>query len=131
MSEIKPPPASTLDPTLKSMLEINATDDKNFIFCGTCSHVITRGSEKIQVNGQHEHFCINPHDLAFHVGCFANALGCDISGNAEAADSWFMGYFWRIATCAECNSHLGWYFSLASGEDHFYGLILDRVQEEP
>ena len=117
-----------LDPNLKSMLEINVPDDKNFIYCATCSNVITKGTERIEVNGAHAHHFTNPHGIRFHVGCFANALGCDISGSAEAADTWFMGYFWRLASCSECHTHLGWYF--ASGEDYFYGLIIDRIQEE-
>ncbi len=130
MSEIKDPPASTLDPKLRSMLEIDDSNDKNFIYCGQCSHVITQATQRIDVNGSHAHFFTNPFGIEFHVGCFAQALGCDISGRAEAADTWFMGYFWRVASCAECHAHLGWYFAQASGEDYFYGLILDRIQED-
>lgn len=130
MSEIKDPPASTLDPKLKSMLDIESDDDKNFIFCATCSHTITRADERIQVQGSHDHHFTNPHGFEFHVGCFANALGCDISGAAHAADSWFMGYVWRIASCAECHVHLGWFFRAIQGEDYFYGLILDQIQED-
>ena len=130
MSETKDPPISTLDPKLRSMLEIEDADDKNFVYCGTCSHVITRGDERIEVNGSFGHHFTNPHGFSFHVGCFGNALGCDISGAPEAADTWFMGYFWRIATCAECQTHLGWYFARSSGEDYFYGLIMDRIQED-
>ena len=131
MSEVKTPPGSTLDPELRSMLEIEDADDKDFIYCAACSHILTRCDERIEVNGSHGHHFTNPHGFSFHVGCFANALGCDISGAPEAADSWFMGYFWRIATCGECQTHLGWYFARANGAEFFYGLILDRIQEEP
>ncbi len=130
MSEIKDPENSTLDPTLRSMLEIEDSDDKNFLYCGTCSTVITTASARINVTGSHDHHFTNPHGFSFHVGCFANALGCDISGQPEAADSWFMGHSWRIASCAECQTHLGWYFSTASGAGFFYGLILNRLQED-
>ena len=130
MSEVKDPTASTLDPNLRSILEIEDTDDKNFIYCGTCSNVITRTAERIEINGAHAHYFTNPHGFSFDVGCFANALGCEISGNPEAADTWFMGYFWRIAGCAECHAHLGWYFATQEAQDYFYGLILDRIQEE-
>ena len=119
-----------LDPNLKSMLEINVPDDKNFIYCGSCSHVITQVSMKIEMQGSHEHDFTNPHGYAFHVGCFSQALGCDLSGGPQAADSWFMGYVWRIATCGGCQNHLGWYFSSTTGEHHFYGLILDRLQQD-
>ena len=128
MSEVDNPPASTLDPDLKSMLEIDETDDKNFIYCATCSNVITKPAERTEVNGSHTHHFTNPHGIRFHVGCFANALGCDISGSGEAADTWFMGYVWHLASCSECHTHLGWYFSRS--EHQFYGLIVDRIQEE-
>ena len=131
MSEIKDPDTSHLDPKLRSIVDIEPRDDRNFIYCATCSHIISRPSEKIDVNGSHSHHFTNPHGFSFHVGCFANALGCSLSGSPEAADSWFMGFFWRLAGCAECQTHLGWYFSRATGEDFFYGLILDRIQEEP
>jgi len=69
----------------------------------------------------------------FHIGCFSEALGCSIAGTPEAADSWFMGFQWRIAACSECQRHLGWYFDRVtpgSETDFFYGLILDRIQHE-
>ncbi len=130
MSEVKDPPASTLDPKLSSMLDMTEEDDKNFIYCATCSHIITRPQHRIEVNGSHDHTFTNPHGFTFHLGCFSDALGCDISGKPEAADTWFMGFVWRLASCAECHAHLGWYFSRPSGDDYFYGLILDRIQEE-
>ena len=119
-----------LDPKLKSMLELEDKDDKNFIYCAQCSNVITSVAEKISVAGNHAHHLTNPHGFEFNVGCFQQALGCDISGQPEAADSWFMGYVWRYASCAQCHIHLGWYFTQSSGDNAFYGLILDNLQEE-
>lgn len=130
MTEIKDPDQSTLDPNLKSMLEIAQPQDKNFIYCATCSNVITSVQERIKVNGNHDQQFTNPYGIQFLVGCFAQALGCDISGGPEVADSWFMGYVWRLASCSQCHIHLGWYFSLPTGDNHFYGLILTNIQEE-
>ncbi len=130
MTEIKTPDQSTLDPKLKSMLEIQTPKDKNFIYCAACSNVIASPADKIEINSSHSHHFTNPHGFQFHVGCFSEALGCDISGQGEAADSWFMGHVWRLATCASCQTHLGWYFSQSSGSGYFYGLILDHIQEE-
>lgn len=130
MTEVKNPPGSIMDPRLKSMLETEETNDKNYIYCATCSHVITTAGLKIAVNGNHSHYFTNPHGIDYNVGCFANALGCAISGSPEAADSWFMGYFWRVASCEQCHAHLGWYFTRPSGADYFYGLILDHIQED-
>ncbi len=128
MSEVKDPPASTLDPKLRSMLDMEEAEDKNFIYCAACSNTITKTEHKIEVNGSHDHSFVNPHNFRFHIGCFAQALGCDISGDPQAADSWFMGFVWRLASCAQCHNHLGWYFS--RGSDFFYGLILNRIQED-
>ena len=135
MSEIKNPSDTTLDPKLRSLLDDQLPEPaENFIYCATCSHVITTIAEKIGVHGQHEHFCVNPHGFEFHVGCFSQALGCDITGPSYAADSWFMGYAWKLATCAQCQTHLGWYFTATGASvapNFFYGLILDKLQEEP
>ena len=133
MSEIKEPSQSILDPDLKAILEADSADDtvdRKYIYCASCSHVITSAAMKIAVNGNHSHFFTNPHGFSYQVGCFANALGCALSGSPEAADSWFMGYFWRLAACEQCHAHLGWYFARASGEDYFYGLVLDHIQED-
>jgi len=130
MNEVTESPASTLDPSLRLMVEVPGPNDKNFIYCATCSNIITRVDQRIEVHGHFDHRLTNPHGIGFHVGCFAQALGCDISGTPAAADSWFMGFLWNIATCTECQIHLGWYFATASQEAYFYGLILDRLQQE-
>ena len=130
MSEVKDPEQSTLDPALRSMLEIEQPKDKAFIYCAVCSHVITTPSAKIEVHGSHDHTLTNPHGFQFHLGCFSEALGCALSGSPQAADSWFMGYAWTLATCAECGAHLGWHFSSVTGDNYFYGLILNAIQEE-
>ncbi|MEM7003329.1 MAG: cereblon family protein [Pseudomonadota bacterium] len=133
MSEVKDPEQSTLDPELKSILDVAQPDPQDLLYCATCGHVITSNAERIMVNGSHDHDLTNPHGFSFHLGCFAQALGCDISGHGEAADSWFMGYMWRLATCANCQNHLGWYFSgVAPGsQDYFYGLILNALTSQP
>lgn len=130
MSEVKDPNATTLDPALRSMLEIEQPDDKDFIYCAACSNVITQCRTRITVNGSHDHHFTNPHGFEFHVGCFSEALGCDISGTPEAADTWFMHHFWQLASCASCHVHLGWYFTRPQTATYFYGLILDAIQEE-
>jgi hypothetical protein len=117
-----------LDPKLKELLEQKPDDEGDLLYCGTCSNVIGRRSDSIAVNGGHEHHCTNPYGISFHIGCFREALGCSISGQPSAADTWFPGFKWRLATCSECQVHLGWYFD--RGSEYFYGLILDRIQHE-
>ena len=117
-----------LDPSLKDILERDKAPDRDLLYCATCSHVVGSNADRTEVNGSFDHILTNPHGFRFHLGCYAQALGCTIAGNRTAADTWFMGYEWRFANCAECNTHLGWYFDRA---DHFfYGIVLDRVQSE-
>ena len=118
-----------LDPQLARLLEDEADTVEEFddlVCCKVCSAVLTRRRFAMTVNGSHAHQCVNPHGFEFHLGCYQEALGCAISGERTHADSWFPGFQWRYATCAECQQHVGWYFD-RSGE-HFYGLIFDRIQ---
>jgi hypothetical protein len=117
-----------LDPRLQEIVERERAEDKDLVYCGACSHVIARKADGQPVNGSHAHHFTNPYGIHFHVGCYAEALGCTISGQPTAADSWFPGFFWRLASCAECQNHLGWYFERPG--EHFYGLILDRIQHD-
>jgi hypothetical protein len=95
------------------------------LFCVSCRTLITNQDERITIQGAHEHTCANPHGLTFHIGCFRSARGCVHFGDATAEHTWFKGYSWRIALCAQCQAHLGWVFESPTGG--FYGLILDRL----
>ena len=103
--------------------------DEDYVFCAMCSAVLARRTDRTEINGSHEHTCTNPHGYTFHLGCYAEAPGCSISGQPMAADSWFAGFRWRLATCSNCDNHLGWYFQ-SQAEQYFYGLILNRIQIE-
>lgn len=116
-----------LDPKLKAIIEDESTDRRSYVVCASCGHVIASRADRIEVNGRFAHFFINPVGVEYHVGCFADALGCAISGNRVAADTWFPGFRWRLATCEECQHHLGWYFDNA--DTYFYGLVLDYIRD--
>ena len=129
MAEILDRERRGLDPKLDQLLEQDKQERQDFIYCAACSNVIARSSDRMEINGGHEHHCINPYGLEFHIGCFQEALGCAISGSPQAADSWFLGFRWRLANCSECRRHLGWYFDRRDDE-FFYGLILQRIQHD-
>ncbi|GAB4514407.1 MAG: hypothetical protein Tsb0026_19730 [Sulfuricaulis sp.] len=95
------------------------------LFCAACRHLITHQNERIPVQGAHEHRCANPHGITYHIGCFHEAAGCTAIGEATTEYTWFPGYAWCIALCANCRAHLGWRFQ--SEDDYFYGLIVDRL----
>lgn len=114
-----------LDPKLRDLVDDGESPAKAYVYCASCSAVITRIESQIEVNGAYDHIFTNPYGFEFHVGCFRDAHGCSISGAPNAADSWFPGYLWRLALCTECTAHLGWSFE--GGDLPFFGLILDRI----
>ena len=70
---------------------------------------------------------VNPSGVDFHVGCFEPAPGCITEGAPTLYWTWFPGCAWQLALCRACHAHLGWRFT---GEQTFWGLILDRLVEE-
>jgi hypothetical protein len=105
-----------------------ATDDlkkREFLRCRACQYPITRQSDRITVNEQHQHVFTNPHGHIFQIGCFAQAPGCLRAGPPTDYFSWFPGYVWQIALCGQCQTVLGWVFH--SAQHQFFGLILDKL----
>ena len=110
---------------LQDLIRINDSElDNNKLYCFLCSNVITSTSECISVEGSHEHIFTNPHGYRFYIGCFRNAPGCIQEGIDTDDFSWFSGYSWKYALCANCHQHLGWIYH---SSDQFYGLIFDRL----
>lgn len=118
----------TLDPKLRTLMDDKDRPKEGLLFCAACSHVIGHVADRIEVEGAFEHTCTNPYGFVHRFGCHRDAPGCAISGQRQAADSWFEGFSWRLAACGACNVHMGWLFEHASRQ--FFGLILDRIQVE-
>jgi filamentous hemagglutinin family protein len=116
---------------LKIIFQKDAQNEKKtfkeaFILCRACKHKITTHQEIISVNGSQQHTFANPNGIIFDIKCYKTAPGCLITGPFTQEFSWFKGYLWRISICASCLTHLGWLF-FSSNNDHFYGLIQDRL----
>lgn len=109
---------------------IPSSEGDGAIRCRACDFVVTTPRQRISVQGSHEHRFMNPAGFLYHVGCFADALGCAIVGPASSEYPWFPGMTWRYAMCGGCQAHLGWHFrgEQATG---FFALILDRLREAP
>ena len=101
-------------------------DNKWHILCSECSQPITADSERIEINGSHDHTFANPCGIIFQIGCFARVSGTNISGEPSEQWSWFKGYSWRIVCCSRCSTHLGWVY-MSRGVINFFGLILSRI----
>ncbi|TFH40159.1 MAG: hypothetical protein E4G96_08000 [Chrysiogenales bacterium] len=95
------------------------------IRCRICGTTVTTESERMRMNGSHEHAFVNPLGLLFRIGCFSGARGCLAAGEPTGDYTWFPGYTWRFAVCSNCRVHLGWCYQ--SGTGAFWGLILDRL----
>lgn len=74
------------------------------LFCAACRHPVTHQDERISVQGGHEHRFTNPHGISYHIGCFREAAGCTAAGEATMEFTWFSGYAWLIAYCANCTN---------------------------
>ena len=118
----------TLDPKLKEIIDSAEKPKEGYVFCAACSHPIAHVDDRIAVEGSHDHVFTNPHDVTYHLGCYAQASGCSIHGPPYAADTWFPGFVWRLAQCGSCRAHLGWSFE--NVDENFFGLILENLQTD-
>ena len=96
-------------------------------YCRGCGHFITDREQRIEVQGGHEHRFMNLAGFVYHIGCFAEALGCRLVGPDSTEYPWFAGFAWRYAHCAGCGGQLGWHFRNPTGF-RFFGLIVDRLE---
>ncbi len=96
------------------------------IVCAVCGHHITTERERIEVKGRHEHRCVNPDGVVFHIGCFQRAPGCVSHGTPTTEFTWFPGFAWSYALCTNCSALLGWKYHGADVPS-FFGLILNRL----
>ena len=102
---------------------------KDTLHCIECHYPITRQSDRIQVNEQHQHVFANPHGYVYQIGCFGRAPGCIAIGQESSHFSWFPGYSWQVALCGQCWTLLGWAFG--SSESQFFGLIVEKLKSMP
>jgi hypothetical protein len=108
------------------ILEEEKTEEKEeSIICKNCRNEVTTVGYSIAVNGQHAHIFKNPLGITFHFGCFSKAWGSFIYGIPTYEATWFPGFTWCIAVCANCFTHLGWHYQ--SGRESFYGLIMANL----
>ena len=100
--------------------------DDDALRCVACDHRITDRGHRFEMSGAHAHTFVNPSGVVHDIGCFVAAPGCAYAGSTEEAFSWFPGWSWQIAVCANCRAHLGWIFRC--GGDQFHGLILAALR---
>jgi len=129
-------PLSTLrrdrrDPELRTPVKPAVEDAQGsttgrHIVCAVCGHHITTERERSEMKGRHEHRCVNPGGVIFHIGCFRRAPGCVSHGVPTTEFTWFPGFAWNYALCGGCSTLLGWHYHGAEA-GAFFGLILNRL----
>lgn len=97
------------------------------LVCAACGLRITDEDQRIEMAGAHEHTFVNPGGFVHHIGCFGAAPGCVHLGTLESAFSWFPGWTWQVAACAQCRAHLGWIYRNA--DQQFHGLITSALRK--
>lgn len=112
------------DPALRSLLA--ATGDG--LHCAACGVKVTDATHRITVDGAHAHDVVNPAGLHFRIGCFTNADGARLIGTATMEWTWFQGFRWQVAICANCGVQLGWGYHDDSPR-RFFGLMLQALRE--
>ena len=118
--------ADHLADPIEQILEATTSGDGNLLLCRACLNPITSETEKIDIGLSHHYRFTNPAGISYTIGCYRNAPGCGIAGEATEDDSWFGGYSWQIALCDECQQHLGWYYQNPK-QRYFFGLIPERL----
>jgi hypothetical protein len=103
-------------------------EEDRWIVCRQCRQRLSRPSERINVNGSHNHVFANPVGIVFEIGCFHLVRGLNFIGPPSFEFPWFAAHSWQIVICSICQSHLGWCFR-GQGSNQFFGLILDRLIE--
>lgn len=96
------------------------------LLCRQCRLLITTSRERLDKEGTHLHTFFNPAGIVYEIGCFRRAPGCLPFGPSSGEFAWFSGYIWQVVYCRGCQQHLGWMFS---GEDRFFGLIVNKLAE--
>lgn len=100
---------------------------KSALCCVQCQHHITDHSARLDLAGGHIHVFTNPGGFSYEIALYEYA-DCVMHGPATTEYTWFPGYAWQLALCANCSEHLGWRYHQA-GHAAFYGLIRDRLIE--
>jgi hypothetical protein len=110
---------------IEQLLTSLQTGGGKLVRCRCCSAAITQSGDQINIGLSHHHLT-SPEGLSFNLRCFQYAPGCALSGIPSDEASWFGGYHWQLAQCAECAEHLGWYYQRQNNR-FFFGLIQDRL----
>ncbi|CAH1634959.1 unnamed protein product [Spodoptera littoralis] len=120
------------DALLRLHMEVHFIRRKSVLCCSSCMAQIARKEHIFPMSseGVHSNYT-NLGGYMHDILTVSEVCGVAPSGAASAEYSWFPGYTWTVAVCANCMVHVGWRFeamkrSLRPSE--FYGLCRNYVQ---
>ncbi|CAN6341344.1 unnamed protein product [Urochloa humidicola] len=91
--------------------EIQLLKAFNLIKCRNCqSHIAKRSDMVVMSTDGPLGAYVNPHGCVHETITVSKATGLALAGSPSTVHSWFPGYSWTIASCADCESHMGWLF---------------------
>ncbi|XP_021687897.2 uncharacterized protein LOC110670227 isoform X2 [Hevea brasiliensis] len=92
--------------------EIDLLKSFDLIRCKHCQIVIARRSDMLVMSSEGPLGAyVNPHGSVHEIMTFYKVNGLALDGEAVTEYSWFPGYAWTIADCANCEFHMGWLFT--------------------
>jgi len=104
----------------------DAIRGRKVVLCRRCGREITLRDNIVVVDGSTDHTFFNQAGVVFEVICFNSVFGCITHGSPSDEFTWFPGYAWQIASCINCQTHLGWLFSKAGTS--FWTLIKKTIR---
>ena len=105
--------------------------EEHAIICKQCStEVSARRFVFTMRSGSAAQVFPNPYGQMKEIITVRSAWSVQLEGWATEEFTWFHGYAWRVAYCAECRAHLGWRFEAEDSPDgpaRFFGLLAAAI----
>nr|XP_024396736.1 protein cereblon-like isoform X4 [Physcomitrium patens] len=113
--------------------EIELLESMDQLRCKCCMAPIARRSDMLVMSADGPISAyVNAHGFVHETLTLARARGLMLNGQPNTANSWFPGYAWVLAECAECTEHMGWRFTAVDKESRpkaFWGIRRSQLAE--
>ncbi|KAL8171665.1 hypothetical protein V2J09_023469 [Rumex salicifolius] len=92
--------------------EIELLENFDCVCCKNCKTLVGKRSDMLVMSSEGPMSAyVNPHGFVHETMTLLKANGLSLVGQADTRYSWFPGYAWTIAECANCGTHMGWLFT--------------------
>ena len=90
--------------------------DRGWYTCAACATRLAREDWVLEAASQGPLVFANPHGRFFELLLVTHVVGGVFDRHPTSEFTWFIGYAWRVGSCASCRAHIGWHFQ-ATGSD--------------